>query len=463
MKHYYTLFIFLVFIYSSSFAQKDNVVSRLIGNERLGKKDSVANWTIHAQITAVYQYHPGFKATYNGPNSFSNNSEGALSLTSTIFLGRKLWKGAALYFNPELSGGQGLSHTVGVAGFPNGEIYRVGNPTPTPFIARLYLQQNIRIGHSGDDVQTSDQNQLAGKIPSSRVTITLGRFCLSDFFDDNSYSHDARGQFLNWSLMAAGAWDFPADVRGYTQGLVVEVIKPLWEVRFASVLGPLQANGLKMDWHYNKANSETAEYVRKWRLKNHFGAVRATGFITFNKAPYYKDAIQALQTGDTATSNLLVGVISGHREWNTYGGIKYGFGINAEQEIINGLGVFVRGSWSDGHAATWAFTEIDNSVQLGFSLNGLYWKRPTDVFGVAEVVNGLSTQHREYLRLGGNGFILGDGTLRYGGEASLEVYYKAQIASFIAISVDYQLIANPGYNRDRGPVHVPGIRVHLEI
>ena len=360
-------------------------------------------------------------------------------------------------------GGQGLSHTLGVAGFPNGEIYRVGNPTPTPFIARLYLQQNIRIGHSEDDVQSSDQNQLAGKIPSSRVTITLGRFCLSDFFDDNLYSHDARGQFLNWSLMAAGAWDFPADVRGYTEGLVVEVIKTRWEVRFGTVLVPLQANGLKMDWHYNKANSETAEYVRRWKLKNHAGAVRATGFITFSKAPYYKDAIQAIQTGDTATTNLLVGVISGHREWYTYGGIKYGFGINAEQEIINGFGAFVRGNWSDGHSATWAFTEIDNSVQVGFSLDGRYWKRPTDIFGIAEVVNGLSNLHREYLILGGYGFILGDGTLRYGHEASLEVYYKAQIASFIAISLDYQLIANPGYNRDRGPVHVPGIRVHLEI
>ncbi len=463
MKQFFTTIIILIGTLQLTVAQKDNVVSRLIGNDRLGKKDSVANWTIHAQITTVYQYHPGFKAAYSGVNSMDKNAEGALSLTSTIFLGRKLWKGAAIYFNPELSGGSGLSHATGAAGFPNGEIYRVGSPSPTPFIARLYLQQNIKIGHSSDDIQSTDQNQLAGKIPSSRITITLGRFCLSDFFDDNSYDHDARSQFLNWSLMAAGAWDFPADVRGYTQGLVVEVIKPLWAVRFASVLVPLQANGLKMDWHYNKANSETAEFEKRWRVKGLLGVARATCFITFSKAPYYKGAIQTLQTGDTATSNLLIGVISGHQEWNTYGGIKYGFGLNVEQQITENVGVFARGNWSDGHSATWAFTEIDNSAQFGLSIAGSYWKRPTDVFGIAGVVNGLSPLHKQYLSLGGNGFIVGDGALRYGSEAIMEVYYKAQIASFIAVSLDYQLIANPGYNKDRGPVHIPGIRLHLEI
>ena len=463
MKKYYQLFILTLLSGQACFAQKDNVVSRLIGNDRLGKKDSVANWTIHAQITTVYQYHPAFRSAYSGINSLNDKAEGALSVTSTIFLGRKLWKGAALYFNPELSGGQGLSKTLGVAGFPDGEIYRVGNPTPTPFIARLYLQQNIRLGRSGDDVKATDRNQLAGKIPASRVTISLGRFCLSDFFDDNTYSHDARSQFLNWSLMAAGAWDFPADTRGYTQGLVVEFIKPLWALRFSGVLVPAQANALQMDWHLNKANSETAEFERRWSVKKRLGIARVTGYISFSKAPYYKNAVQAIQSGDTATANLLIAVISGHREWNTYGGIKYGFGLNLEQEITDGIGVFARGNWNDGHSATWAFTEIDNSAQIGLSIAGKYWKRPTDVFGVAEVVNGISSIHRQYLSLGGYGFMVGDGKLRYGSEAIMEVYYKAQLASFITVSLDYQLIANPGYNKDRGPVHVPGIRVHLEI
>lgn len=463
MKKMYQLIIVLLLAVQSVFAQQDNVVSRLIGNDHLGKKDSVANWTIHAQVTGVYQYHPAFNAAYSGINSLNKNAEGAFSLTATIFAGRKLWKGAAIYFNPEVSGGEGLSHTEGVAGFPNGEIYRIGNPVPTPFVARLYLQQNIRLGHCNDDVQPTDQNQLAGKKPSSRITITAGRFCLSDFFDDNTYSHDARGQFLNWSLMADGAWDFPADTRGYTEGIVIELIKPKWAVRISSVLVPAQANALKIDVHYNKANSETAEFEHSWKIKNKPGAFRVTGYITFSKAPYYKNVIQAIECGDTTTSNLLIGVISGHGEWNTYGGIKYGFSGNFEQEIIPGIGVFARGSWNDGHSATWAFTEIDNSVQIGLSMTGQYWKRPTDVFGIAGAVNGISPLHREYLALGGYGFILGDGGLNYGSEGALEVYYKAQVASFIAISPDYQFIANPGYNKARGPVNVPGIRIHLEF
>jgi high affinity Mn2+ porin len=444
-------------------AQKDNVVSRLIGNDRLGKKDSVANWTIHAQITTVYQYHPAFHADYSGINSLSSDAAGALSLTSTLFVGRKLWKGAAIYVNPELSGGMGLSGAHGAAGFPNGEIYRVGNPTPTPFFARLFLQQIIRLGKSDYDVQPTDANQLAGKIPSSRVVISVGKFCLSDFFDGNSYDHDARSQFLNWSLMANGSWDFPADTRGYTSGFVVEFIEPLWALRFSAVRVPKQANALQMDWQIDKANSETAEFEKDWKYQGHTGALRATGFITFSRAPYYKDVIRAMQTGDTAEANMLINIISGQTTWNTFGGIKYGFGLNVEQDFGYGIGVFARGNWSDGHNAEWAFTQIDNNVQLGMLMHGTLWKRPMDNFGVAVAINGLGPLQRQYLELGGYGFIIGDGKLNYAREAILEVFYNVQLAGFLFISPDYQFIVNPGYNKDRGPVHVPGLRVHLEI
>ncbi len=442
---------------------RSQALSRLLTNDRLGRKDSVANWSIHFQITGVYQYHPAFHAAYSGINSLNNASEGAMSITSTIFLGRKLWKGAAIYFNPELAGGSGLSRTEGVAGFPNGEIYRVGNPSPTPFIARGYFQQNIALGHTSYSFNSSDQNQLTGKIPDSRITISIGRFCLADFFDDNAYAHDARTQFLNWALMASGSWDFPADTRGYTGGIVIELIKPLWAIRLSAVQVPSQANGLQMDWHLNKVNSEILEYERKWKIKNHPGAIKATGFITFSKAPYYKDAIAAIQSGDTTSANLFKAVISGKTEWSNYGGIKYGFCINAEQEIINGLGVFIKGNWNDGHSSTWAFTEIDNSAQIGLNMKGNWWKRPTDNFGIAGVINGISAEHKQYLELGGNGFIIGDGALRYGSEIIMETYYRAQLASFLALSFDYQFIANPAYNKDRGPVNVLGLRLHVEI
>jgi hypothetical protein len=440
-------------------AQDNNVVSRMIGNDRMGKKDSVANWTLHAQLTTIYQYHPAFHADYSGINSMNSNAEGALSLTTTIFAGRKLWKGAAIYFNPELAGGAGLSHTEGMAGFPNGEIYRVGNPTPTPFIARTYLQQVIALGHSEYDVQESDKNQLAGKTPISKFVITVGKFGISDFFDANTYSHDTRSQFMNWSLMASGSWDFPADTRGYTYGLVLELIKPQWAIRTSAVMEPATANGLKMDVDINKSNSESLEGTKKWVVKGHTGTIRATGFISLTRAPKYSDATAALLKGDSTLEKVIAGTLEGTGSSS----IKYGFGVNVEQELTDYLGIFARGNWNDGHTATWAFTEIDNSASLGMSMKGTLWKRPLDTWGTAIVTNGISKQHQEYLEVGGHGFIIGDGNLNYSRESILETYYRAQIASFLSLSLDYQFAINPGYNKDRGPIHIIAVRVHFDI
>jgi len=427
-------------------------------------QDSAEKWSAHFQLTAVYQSHQAFHPKYSGPNSLDTAHEEAYSLTTTLFLGRKLWKGAALYFNPEMTGGMGLSKTTGIAGFPNGEIYRVGNPKPTLFIARAYYEQTFPLRNTEYDFVKGDQNQLAERMPTSRFTFRIGKFCISDFFDENRYNHDARSQFLNWSLMAHGSWDFPADTRGYTKGIEMELVEPRWALRMAAVQVPLIANGLPMDWHLLKAHSETLEYERKWDIHQHPGVLRATGFITFSKAPYYKDAINAIKNPDSTKSNLLMAVLSGNAEWNTYGGIKYGFGINGEQELANGVGVFARVNWSDGHSGDWAFTEIDQSVHAGLNLEGKLWHRPSDNFGMAAVINGLSKLHRDYLAAGGLGFIIGDGALNYGHEFIYEAYYKAHLNSFLALSLDYQFILNPGYNKDRkGPIHIPGARVHVDL
>ncbi|GAC1397858.1 MAG: hypothetical protein NVSMB63_18180 [Sediminibacterium sp.] len=422
--------------------------------------DSKANWSTHFQSTVVYQSQSAFHPKYSGPNSLDTMQNEAYSQTSTLFIGRKLWKNASFYFNPEITGGQGISHVLGLAGASNGEIYRVGNPRPTLFVARGYLQQNIPLRKTDWEYQADDQNQLAGKIPSSRITISIGKFCISDFFDDNKYNHDARSQFLNWSLMAHGSWDFPADLRGYTTGLVMELIKPNWALRFAAVRVPRVANGLEMDWNIAKGNSETLEYERKWSLHKHPGALRATSFITFSRAPVYAKAINDLKNGDSTRYR----VINGSEEWNTYEGVKYGFALNAEQAITDAFGLFTRLNWSDGHSGDWAFTEIDRNLQLGMNITGKSWKRPDDAFGLAVAINGLSPGHRAYLKSGGIGFIIGDGNLNYGTENIFETYYRARVNKFLTISLDYQFILNPGYNKDRkGPVHIPGVRVHIEL
>ena len=142
--------------------------------------DSSKKWTAHFQMSLVNQWHGHYHFPYAGPSSLDSNKEQALSLTATLFVGRKLWKNGAIYFNPEISGGNGLSGTHGMAGFPNGEIYRVGNPKPTPFIARLYYQQHFAIGDSHDSFVDDDVNQIKGSVPSSRISINIGKFCLAD-------------------------------------------------------------------------------------------------------------------------------------------------------------------------------------------------------------------------------------------------------------------------------------------
>src|SRR6478672_10491525 len=239
------------------------------------------NWTYHFQTTVIAQKHSAFKSPYIGENSLVDTVEPtALSLTSTLFLGRKLWKGASIYFNPELSGGKGLSFTKGVAGALNGETYRVGATEPQVFVARAYFQQHFRLGNSGDELLAEDFNQVEEKVPVSRITLTAGKFAVADFFDDNTYCKDPRTQFLNWSMWANGAWDYPADTRGYTYGMIAELIKPTWTVKFSTVAVPKIANYHLLEYKFPHAHSETLEFERKHRINNRDGAFRIIASYT---------------------------------------------------------------------------------------------------------------------------------------------------------------------------------------
>ena len=417
-------------------------------------------WSAHFQLTVINQSHSGFKAAYSGTNSLADTVEtGATSVTTTLFLGRKLWKNAAAYFNPELSGGRGLSYAVGVAGALNGETYRIGYPDPVISVARAYLQQNIPLGHTGYEDAPDAANQVAGKIPSSRITLSAGKFSMSDFYDKNSYSHDPRTQFLNWSLMSNGAWDYPANTKGYTVGLVAELYQPSWVLRLSSVEVPKIANHPDMEYVFGKAHSETAEFEQKVNINKRPGVIRLLFSYTASRAPTYKEGLAALATGDST----LLKVINGNAEGTTYGGHKTGIFLNVEQQLTNDIGAFGRVGWNDGKGATWAFTEIDQTIHAGLSFKGTHWKREDDVVGVAAVINGISADHRAFLKAGGYGFIIGDGTLNYGHEEILETYYNAKLFKNIWVTLDYQFVNNPGYNKDRGPVHVFAARGHIEF
>lgn len=423
--------------------------------------DSVANWTLHGQLTTVYQMHNKLRANYSGEKSLISAKEEAMSISSSLFLGRKLWKGAALYVNPEIAGGYGLSGSSGLAGFPNGEIYRVGNPRPTLFLARGYLQQHFALGADAI-MQKSSQNQLAGNLPSSRITLSVGKFCLMDFFDDNLASHDARTQFLNWSLMGHGAWDFAADVRGYTTGMILELIKPMWAIRGSIVQVPNQANSAYMENDWSKGHAFVLEVERKWMLNHRVGYVHLTGFSNLTHAPKYEDAIHELKNGVNTLANIISGKEVGNPSTQNY---KYGLGLSLEQEIVDRIYIFSRLSWNDGKCATWAFTEIDNSMSLGVNANGHFWNRSEDSFGLAVVSNGISQEHQDYLNAGGIGFMVGDGKLSYGRETTIETFYQVQLSNNIALTADYQLVFNPAYNTNRitSPISIPAIRMHAKF
>ena len=425
----------------------------------LADSTAAKTWSSHFQLTIINQTHLKFHAKYSGMNSLDTSEPSATSVTTTLFLGRRLWKNATCFFNPELAGGAGLSYAVGVAGALNGETYRIGDPAPSVSVARFFVQQVIPLGGPGLTDVADGPNLIEGKVPSRRFVITAGKFSMSDFYDVNNYSHDPRSQFMNWALMSNGAWDYPANTKGYTEGLQLELDVPGWAVRASSVAEPKVANHSAMEYVFGKAQSETMEIERDWSIGKQPGVVRLLLSYTDNRSPSYKAGLAAIADDDTT----LLNVISGNAENPNYGGHKTGVFVNAEQSLSDYIGAFMRAGWNDGQYASWAFTEIDRTLTGGFSFKGARWGRAGDVAGVAGVMNGISSIHRAFLKAGGYGFIIGDGYLNYGYEEILETYYNAALFTNVWLSADYQFVNHPAYNKDRGPVNVFAIRGHFEF
>ena len=407
-------------------------------------------FSIHAQSTFISQYKPAFRANYSGKNSLLPTEETQMSTTLTLFLGAKLWHGASVYLNPEVAAGSGLSGSLGVGASTNGETYRIDNTAPSFELARLYFTQIFPL-NKATAYQESDQNKLSGQMPTSYLSFTVGKICVSDFFDLNTYSHDPRTQFMSWALMSNGAWDFPANTRGYTPSIVLAWVTPKNELRYGFSLLPLVANGMDMNWDVAKARSQTLEYTRNYSIAGKKGTVRLLSYLSICNMGNYNESLALNPTAPDITAT------------RKDGRAKYGFGINAEQAINNDLGAFFRAGWNDGNNETWVFTEIDRTASIGLSANGKRWNRPNDIAGLSHVVSGLSTPHLNYLKSGGKGYELGDGNLNYGLENLTECYYSFQMTKNISLSATYQHIINPGYNKDRGPVDVLSARLHLQM
>ena len=413
-------------------------------------------WNFHFQFTGIIQYNPEFSSPYIGQNSFLPKTDPAFSVTTTAFFGRKLWNGGSVYFNPEMAGGQGLSSTLGIAGFPNGETFRIGADQTVVYVARLFIKQQVTLDKEHFDTLDDGINQIREIVSRKRLTFNLGKFGIADFFDQNAVSHDPRSDFMNWSLMNNGAYDYAANTRGYTGGLIVEYYTPGWVFRAGTALMPTYANGPTLNFDWLKTNSETFEVQRNYVLRGLPGSARLLLYYNTSKAPAYQAVIDEDLNGTDTSLDVIHGT--------QYGGKKYGVGVSVNQSLSDQLQWFFRLGWNNGKTATWAFAEIDNSVSLGYRYYGIGKGRKADNIGLAVVSNGISSGHRNFLNIGGYGFMIGDGKLpNYVRENIVELFYQVKLFEQLFASLDYQFVSHPAYNHDRGPVSLVAARVHIQF
>lgn len=406
-------------------------------------------WNLHGQFTVVAQRHGRFTSPYEGPNSLKAVEGLKTTMDATAFVGLRLWTGAELYLNPEFDRGFGLSDTLGVAGFPSGEAYKVGHHSAYGRLQRAFARQVIALAADEGEAQADAANQLAGPRPADRLTVTVGKFSVVDLFDTNRYAHDPRADFLNWSVIDAGAFDYAADSWGYSLGAAAEWSQGDWTGRVGFFALSREPNGTRLDRSFGQ-HQAVGELEHGHEIAGHPGKLRLLAFSSRARMGRYDEALEPGLPADTARVRRRAG--------------KQGFAVNAEQELAADLGAFLRYSRNDGRTEAFDFTDIHRALSLGLSLRGAAWSQPGHTLGLALASNSLSAPARRYFAAGGLGILVGDGRLdRYAGERIAEAYYAMDIAPGLGATLDLQRLRNPGYNADRGPATVVGARLHAEF
>ena len=407
----------------------------------------------HYQLTYIWQAKPGFSAAYSGSNSLLAEREFSNTVTATGYFGWRPWAGAEVYFNPEVTQGQAFSNLTGVGGFTNGEVTRASSSSPQIYRQRLFLRQTWNQG-GGQEVQASGLNQLAGIVDKNRVVLTAGNFSTLDVFDNNAYAKDPRRQFMNWGNMTYAAYDYAADARGFGWGAALEWYQGDWAFRIGRMTGPTTPNDLPVDFDILNHYGDQIEVEHAHTLGDQPGKVRVLAWRNRAVLARFRDAINDGIANHRAPDIFKV------RNSEQF---KYGLGVNVEQAVSPTVGVFLRAMQTDGGTETYAFTEVDESLAAGVSVQGAAWGRGQDTLGISLMQNGLSNDRRQYLQAGGISFFIGDGRLNYQPETILELYYSLHITRDSFVTLDYQRIHNPAYNADRGPADFAGIRLHAEF
>jgi high affinity Mn2+ porin len=421
-------------------------------------------YSFHIQATNTQMYNGNFAAAYSGAQSLYNYAQTAKTFDTTLFLGMRLWKGGELYFNPEIDQGFGLGNpglpgepyngTFGVAGFVSGEAYKVGAQEPYTRVQRLFVRQTFDLGGEPQAVD-ADINQLRGATAPKHLTLTAGLYSVVDIFDNNVYAHDPRNDFLNWSIIDMGSFDYAADSWGYTYGITGELVNAASAFRLGVFQLSKEPNQIAIEQRPFYQWSPVVEYERDTSFfGGHPGAIKALFYGNYGFMGTYADAIALGQATGTAPNTADVRYA---RHW------KLGGGINIAQEVAPHIGVFARYSGMNGVYEAFDFTDINRSLSGGISIDGGLYHRPNDTIGLAMAFNSIDSPAKQFFADGGLGILVGDGGLSYGGEHILETYYKLGVTQYGAITADYQYIVNPGYNTVRGPASVYGLRYHVQI
>lgn len=418
-----------------------------------GGADVLPDWlAVHAQATVLTQGNAGFTSPYRGPNSLDPAARARETTDATLYVGVKPWSGGELWADGEIDQGFGLSDTFGVAGFPSGEAYKVGKSSPYLQLHRLFVRQTIGLGGESEDIDP-DLNQFAGKRSKDRVVLTAGKFAATDIFDTNRYAHDPRSDFMNWSVIDAGSFDYAANAWGYSIGAAVEVYKGDWTGRLGVLDLSEVPNSEALDKHFSQFQT-LAEIERRYEIRGRAGAVRLTGFLSDARMGTFADALAVSEATGEPPQTAQV------RRRRTRPGVS----LNLEQEVADDVGLFARAGWADGRVEPFDFTDIDHTVSGGVSIGGKRWGRGDDTVGVAFVVNAITTVHQAYLAAGGLGTLVGDGQLPHpGDEQILETYYSIGLIKQVKLTFDAQYVRNPAYNRDRGPVPLFAARLHAQF
>lgn len=429
-----------------------------------GETDGSDRFSIHFQSTYISQDKNNFRSNYHSPlTSMTNKSEGggggSYSWSATAFLGARLWRGGEVFYNPEMFEGMPFSgQLVGLGGVQNGELQKGAYTTPTTYKARMFFRQTIGLGggriHIDDDL-----NQIAGFVDKNRIVLTYGKVASLDYFDQNSYAHDPRVGFQNFSIWSMAAYGYAADGKGYTYGAVGEWYQGDYVLRMARLAVTTLPGGNYIDQSkaFRQNYVDNLELTRFHQLGGQPGAVRALLYRQHAYMAKYDDAL-AGAISDPSNPAYNAQAITDARSFTT----SWGYGLNMEQAIDDDVGVFARWSWNPDKVETLTL-DVGHSLSGGAVIKGTSWGRPNDTFGVGAAVNGISTSQINYLSQGFSTTYIGDTQLRYRTEKVAETYYSAQIDKTLYLSFDYQRINNPAYNADRGPVNIWGIRAHFQI